>query len=361
MTVRRGAVLLVAVGALLVGTLAGPAAAHGRGSDATNFSSRILSAPDLPGVSWEIYGGDEFLAVTNNSDTDLMVLGYEGEPYLRVGPEGVFENQNSPATYTNSDRYGVTAPPEDVDPAAEPVWERVSSDPSYAWHDHRIHWMSPLLPPAVTENAGAETVVQERWSVPASAGGERVEVVGELRWVPGPSPWPWLVGALILTLPVLLGLRTSPTSEDRWPGLARPAAVLVGLLAVANLTHLVDDLFAVPLPMGTKLLAASQTVLFIALAAFGALRGWQARDGAFTALGVGSAALLIGQGLLYLSVLTSSQTASLFPHAMARAIVALSIVQALSVGLVAVIGTRRLLPSEEQPDLASSDAAPATS
>ncbi|MPZ88505.1 MAG: hypothetical protein GEU81_10605 [Nitriliruptorales bacterium] len=360
MTVRRSAVLLVAVATLLVGVLAGPALAHGRGSDATNFSSRILSAPDLPGVSWRIYGGDEFLAVTNDSDIELVVVGYNDEPYLRIGPEGVFENRNSPATYTNSDRYGATAPPADIDPDGEPVWDQVGSGSSYAWHDHRVHWMSPLLPPTVTANEGAETVVQERWSVPVRAGGDSAEVVGELRWIPGPSPWPWLVGALVVTLPVLLGLRTEPTSEDRWPSLARPAAVLVGLLAVANLTHLVDDLLAVPLPLGTTLLAASQSALFIALAGFGALRGWQAREGAFTALGVGSAALLIGQGLLYLAVLTSSQTASLFPHEMARAIVALSIVQALPVGLVAVIGTRRLLPPEEQADLAAVDVEPAT-
>lgn len=363
MTVRRSLVLLLATVGLLVGTLAGPAAAHGRGSDATNFSSRMLSTPDLPGVTWRIYGGDEFLSVTNESDTELVVLDYENEPYLRVGPDGVFENRNSPATYTNSDRYGVTTPPASIDPGGEPDWVQVSSGSTYAWHDHRIHWMSPLVPPAVQENDGAETVVFDRWVVPVTVGGETEEVIGELRWVPGPSPWPWLAGALVLTLPALAGLRTAPVGEERWPGLARPAAVLLAVLAVANLTHLVDDLFAAPLPLGTKLLAASQTVLFIALVGFGALRAWQARDGAFTALGVGSAALLIGQGLLYLSVLTASQTSSLFPHDLARAIVALSLVQALPVGIVAVIGTRRLLPPAREPesDTATPDVTTATS
>jgi hypothetical protein len=123
--------------------------------------------------------------------------------------------------------------------------------------------------------------------------------------------------------------------------------VLLGLVALANLTHLADDLFAVDLPGPTVAFAALQTSLFIGIAAFGALRGWQAREGAFTAIGVGAAALLIGQGLLYAATLTASQTASVWPPAITRAVVALSLVQALPLGIVAVVGTRRLLPPLE--------------
>src|SRR5680860_1794298 len=54
--------------------------AHGRSSDATNFRSAITDTPDISGVRWQVYGGDEFLAVTNTSATDLVVLGYEDEP-----------------------------------------------------------------------------------------------------------------------------------------------------------------------------------------------------------------------------------------------------------------------------------------
>ncbi|CAN5891988.1 hypothetical protein BH20ACT7_BH20ACT7_05720 [soil metagenome] len=342
----RASYLVLCAGMLLV-VLAGPAAAHGRGSDATNYRSQVTSEPDVPGVSWQVYGSDEFLSVTNASDVELTVLGYEGEPYLRVGPEGVFENRASAATYQNTDRYAnVGELPEDVGANVEPRWQQVSGANSYLWHDHRAHWMSQNLPPSVTDPS-VETVVQQ-WEVPFTIDGRERIVEGELRWIPAPSAGVWVALALLLTVPALLGLRSLRSALDDSPdapwitALARPAAVVLGVVALLNLTHLVDDLFAVPLPGPTKALAAAQTALFIGIGAFGALRGWQGRDGAFTALGVGAGAILIGQGVLYLSVLTTSQAATLFPEFAARLVVALSIVQALPVGAVAVIGNRRL-------------------
>jgi hypothetical protein len=338
----RACWLVFSAGVVLVG-LAGPAAAHGRGSDATNYRSQVTSQPDVPGVSWQVYGSDEFLSVTNTSDRELTVLGYEGEPYLRVGPEGVFENRASAATYQNTDRYAnVGELPPDVGANEEPRWQQVSDANRYLWHDHRAHWMSQNLPPSVTD-PNTETVVQQ-WEVPFTIDGRERTVEGELRWIPTPSAAVWLAAALLLTAPALLGLRRlRSSSDDGWVmPLARPAAVVLGAVALLNLTHLVDDLFAVPLPGPTKALAAAQTALFIGIGAFGALRGWQGRDGAFTALGVGAGAILIGQGVLYGSVLTTSQAATLFPEVAARLVVALSIVQALPVGAVAVLGNRRL-------------------
>ncbi len=356
MRLARRWALVTGLACLLLAALAGPAAAHGRGSDATNFSSRILSAPDVPGLSWRIYGGDELIGLTNTSGSEVTVPGYAGEPYLRIGPDGVFRNTNSPATYQNQDRYAQVTVPAGVDEDAPPEWERVSDGNRYLWHDHRIHYMALVLPPAIQAAPGQEHQVLD-WAVPFEVDGRTLEVTGDLRWVPAGPAWPWLLGGLVVTLPALAGLRTSPTADERWPGLARPAAVVLGVLAVANVFHLVDDLLAVPLPLPTVLLSAAQTALFILIAALGAVRGWQARDGAFTAIGVGAAALLIGQGLLYLSVLTTSQNASIFPEVLTRAVVAASIAQILPVGLVAVLGTRRLLPDYDDDE--ALDPAPA--
>ena len=134
---------------LLVVATAGPALAHGRSSDSTNFDSRILATPGLDDVSWRIYGGDEYVAVSNAGAQEIMVLGYDGEPYLRIGPEGVFRNRLSAATYVNADRYANVAVPASVDPDAAPDWEQVSDGSSWYWHDHRTHWMAPTRPPVV--------------------------------------------------------------------------------------------------------------------------------------------------------------------------------------------------------------------
>lgn len=357
LAIARGAALLALTLGLL-GLLAAPALAHGRGSDATNYASVIRSAPDLPGVTWRVLGNDEYLEIANTSAAEVVVLGYEGEDYLRVGPDGVFENRNSPAAYLNADRFGQSSVPPDADAEAEPDWVQVSGATSHLWHDHRAHWMAFEPPQPVQQDPSVERVVLE-WEVPFRYDGAEQMVTGDLSWIPPTSALPWLLGAAVLTLPALAGLFTKPASEERWPGLARPAALLLGLLAAANLIHLGDDLFAVALPLTTRAFAAVQTTLFILIAGFGALRGWQAREGAFTAIGVGAAALLVGQGLLYAAVLSTSQTASLWPAAVTRIVVALSLVQALPLGIVAVIGTRRLLPPLEDADPGASEVAPA--
>ena len=341
----------------VVGLVAGPAAAHGRGSESTNFDSRILEAPELDGITWEIYGGDQFLAVTNTSDAELIVPGYSDEPYLRVGPDGVFTNLASEATYVNADRYAeVGAIPENVGPEHEPRWEQVSDEPSYAWHDHRIHWMSPMLPPAVTDTT--KTTVINPWEVAFTLDGKDYTVSGELLWVPPPSPVPWLGGALVVTAVALLGLRRR--DQGQWvPALVRPAAAVLLVVSLLNGTHLVDDFLAMPVPVTDQLFAAVQTALFIALGAFGAVVAWRGRDGAFTALGVGSGGIFIGQGVLYFEALRTVNSASVFPAWVTRAVVALSLAQVLWVGAVAVIGNRRLAKENPEPVDAPSEV-PAT-
>jgi hypothetical protein len=342
---RLVARLLVAVlvPVLLLAVSATPALAHGRASDTSNYTSRITSAPALPGVRWKIYNGDEFLGVENTSRTELAVPGYTpGDQYLRIGPEGVFVNQNSQAVYLNQDRYMRVQAPPGVGPDAKPNWVKVSSTPRYAWHDHRIHYMSFGLPPQVRDKGQLTRIFG--WQVPFAYGGQQKELSGELLWVPGPSPWPWLVVALlVVAVPALLGLRRRPSSAGTWTGLIRPAAATLGVIAVANLTHLIDDLTATPIPWPSRALAAVQTAVFIGIALFGAVRAWQARDGAFAALGIGSGALFLGQGLLYFPVLGASHSATVFPLALTRAVVAASIVQALPLSFVTFKGNDRQL------------------
>ena len=222
---RCGRIALI-VGAV-VATLLGwapPAAAHGGGGDdATNYLTVVLDAGD-PGLDWEVLGGDALLRLTNRTAREVIVLGYEDEPYLRFTPdEGVFENVRSPATYLNDDRYADVDPPDEADPAARPEWRRVATGSRHAWHDHRAHWMSPVRPPLVDANPDVEQVILS-WSLPLVIGGSdgrQVAASGELRWVPPVEWWPpVLVPALVFVAVVLaVAARLRPRGTE-WRALA---------------------------------------------------------------------------------------------------------------------------------------------
>lgn len=338
---------------MMTGLTASPALAHGRGTDASNFLSTITDAPGLDFLRWEVVNAGEYLRVTNTGNEEIVVNDYDGAPYLRIGPGGVDRNLNSQASYINEDRFGQTSVPDDIDVGGQPEWEHISDGSGYAWHDHRIHWMARANPPGVMTQPDRAQLVNQ-WSVPFVYDGQEFAVTGDLEWIPGGSPFPWLIIALVLTsLPVIYGLAASKPNTDtlRWRGLATPAPATLLVLALANLVHLIDDVAATPVPWAERATSAVQTGFFILIAVFSAVRALQGRDGAFTALGVGAGAVFIGQGLLYLSSLSASQTGSVFPGWVGRAVIAASLVQIIPLGVAAVLGTRALLPDFERDDL----------
>ncbi len=92
--VRCGAAITVI---LAFGVLtAPPASAHTlSGPKPTNYRTRVVSVdPPMPGVVVRAVALGS-IGVTNHTDTEVVVYGYENEPYLRVGPLGVFENLHS--------------------------------------------------------------------------------------------------------------------------------------------------------------------------------------------------------------------------------------------------------------------------
>ena len=84
-----------------------------------------------PGVSVRVLQFGDALEVVNTTGTEVTVPGYSDEPYLRNGPDGVWRNAHSPATYLNLDRYGAAGLPPGADVAAEPDWQQVSTQPHY--------------------------------------------------------------------------------------------------------------------------------------------------------------------------------------------------------------------------------------
>jgi hypothetical protein len=184
----------------------------------THYRSTVERlAPTVPGVTVTVEGGDAFLAVVVAPGTSLLVPGYQGEPYLAIDGDGVVSiNRNSPASWLNTDRYGRAAEPPSSDPGAEPHWEVVAEGGEWAWHDHRIHWMSPDRP-------GPDEI---DWQVPIIVDGAPVVVHGTLHWLPAQSPLPWLVvAAATLVAAVVLSRRGVV-----WSGVAVAAAGIAALV-----------------------------------------------------------------------------------------------------------------------------------
>ena len=173
--------LVVLVAAALA---AAPAAlAHGEGAERGYVSTLTAVEPPNVGLFVDVLEGDDRLALTNTTGKPLLVLGYEGEPYLRFDAEGVYENARSPAAALNNDRYGRVELPPEADPAAEPDWRKVADGRTYEWHDHRIHWMSQTPPPSIRDDPDTPEHVFD-WKVPAELDGRPLLIRGSLDYVP---------------------------------------------------------------------------------------------------------------------------------------------------------------------------------
>ncbi len=161
--------------------------------------------PRINGVTVRTVEAGSQLEVTNTGDDEIVVFDYDGRPYLRIGPDGVLENQNSPAVYLNQSSDASALVPDGIGDGP-PDWLRVSGEPSYRWHDHRAHWMGGD-PPLVTARPDQRQTVAE-WTVPLGVGERRVEVEGITEWVPAPFPLPWVALAALLAAGIVaLALR----------------------------------------------------------------------------------------------------------------------------------------------------------
>jgi hypothetical protein len=213
---RRPAALAAFVMVLVIAP-AGAAFADPAGP--TEYRTEVLSVdPAVDGVGVEIIGGDAFVRLTVDPGTAVDVVGYQAEPFLRFGPDGIVEvNENSPTTYLSDDRYGDVELPPNADPDAEPAWLQVSSDGSYAWHDHRTHWMNPNPPPG---GEPGERILEA--VVPIVVDGEAVSIAVASTWEQPASPVPAIAGAV-----VALGLVGFLTTKG-----TRPLGLTLGVLAV---------------------------------------------------------------------------------------------------------------------------------
>ena len=84
------------------------------GADAAVVSELEGVQPPADGLDLEVTGGDRFLVLTNGTSKEVVVKGYDDEPYLRFLPNRVVEvNSRAPSKYANEDRYALRPIPAD--------------------------------------------------------------------------------------------------------------------------------------------------------------------------------------------------------------------------------------------------------
>jgi hypothetical protein len=348
---RARRLLVVLLGMLATLAVAAPASAHvGGGQAGSDFDGRVRSVtPALPGVTARVLQFGDELEVVNTTGTDLEVPGYSGEPYLRIGPDGVQRNSRSPATYLNLDRYASNGLPPQADVAAEPEWQQVSTEPRYLWHDHRTHWMSQgVLPPVVAADPSTGHTVSE-WTVPMSYGGEPVVVAGVLTWEPPPPGWlVWPGYGLLLAAAVAAGwLARTP----------RPLALALGLGALASLWHAA----ATPEPSvtvsshgGAVLSALLPALLLLLVALVGVRSAWRGRGALTGLMALIAGWLMLVQGLPDVDVLWTANVLATGPQLLARAAVAVLVAGGLGLVVGGAGALRRFRDAPPAPPAPSS-------
>jgi len=170
-----------------------------------DYRSNITSVtPRVRGLSLEVLEFADRLILTNHTGKTVTVYGYEGEPYARVLADGTVEvNTDSPAYYLNQSFYAQVSVPASASSRVTPHWVVADRTGRFEWHDHRIHWMSPI-PPAQVKDKSKRTLIFN-WQVPIRVGTQMGDINGQLFWTPESSKAPTAVIVLGVAI-VLLGL-----------------------------------------------------------------------------------------------------------------------------------------------------------
>jgi hypothetical protein len=192
----------VLAAALLAAVLLPPASEAHYGTGKQGYRSRIIAVkPHEPGLELKILYGDDQVWLDNKTGKTIVIRGYGGEPYLRFGHDGISVNGNSPAVYLNQDRYAKTAVPKSASVKAKPNWEKLAGGQVWAWHDHRIHYMSPT-PPKPVQEAPRRSHHLFDWKVPATANGKPFFITGSLDYKPPPKQdgFPLTLAIVLATL-----------------------------------------------------------------------------------------------------------------------------------------------------------------
>ncbi len=199
-----GAVLLAA----LIFAPAQPVSAHGgNGGASSDYRIEVTGYDgDSTGIEVRPVELGNRMELVRTTAKEVQILGYDGEPYLRLDADGVFENLNSPAHYINLDRFARTTIPATATATAQPNWVKLSDGNSVRWHDHRTHWMDPTPRQDVRDNPNVERVIFPANRVELLVDGKAAAAIVRVTWLPPPSRIAWLVVTSIAACALLAAL-----------------------------------------------------------------------------------------------------------------------------------------------------------
>lgn len=156
-----------------------PARADGPADPRIHWETPVLQ-PRVTGVTVEIappvtpHTGP-LITVRTRTPFELMVLGPQGEPFLRIGRDRSFGNVRSPyfGPAMNPSRPAAPSPG-----GPDPLWKPVSAAVGTRWYERRAAYAGHAPP-----NAGESSLLQT-WRVDALVRGSPVQLTGEIRWRP---------------------------------------------------------------------------------------------------------------------------------------------------------------------------------
>lgn len=196
---RKHWAALAATTALLIGLSATPALAHEGNPDYRSAIDRVT--PQVPGVSFEVLSYDSYLQLLDQHGHEVVIYGYEKEPYARVLRDGTVQvNERSPALYLNDTRFPTEQVPPIANAEAAPKWKTVDNSGTFLWHDHRMHYTSTSTPPQVTDQ-GRKTKIFD-YTIPLRIDGREGAIDGTLYWVGSPkaSKLPFILAGIVILL-----------------------------------------------------------------------------------------------------------------------------------------------------------------
>jgi hypothetical protein len=216
--------------ALLAAVVLGPAQpvfAHGgNGGASSDYRIEVTGFEgDHSGIEVRPVELGNRMELVRTTAKDVQIVGYQGEPYIRLGTDGVFVNTNSPSYYTNLDRFARKPIPVTATPAATPEWVKLSDGNSVRWHDHRTHWMDTTPRQDVRDDPGVERVIFPANRVELTVDGKPVVAIVRVTWLPPPSRIAWLVVSSLAACVLLAALVLIPSLRRFAPTMALVSGV----------------------------------------------------------------------------------------------------------------------------------------